>query len=423
MIHAILACWLSAAAPQAVSPAPTHSGRLICISSGLEGATANGLSCAPRVSNDGSAVCFRSSASNLVAQDRNAADDVFVFQRASQQLQIVSLDEQGRQFEMPCAAVGLSRRGDCVWFLTNRQWGDGLSKSAPQRLYRRELAKHTSRQVPVPAVFGDAFDVEVVELPSGVTFFAFTVGRSPANRHPQIYCLTDDDREPILVSRDKSGLPADGHSQSPAISADGKFIAFWSLASNLCAGDRNEYGDVFLFETKTRSVSRMAEDVTEHPLYQGSSHACLSGDGAWIGFSCWAPLPPRTQPAVPWPVPKGAGSGEQIFLQRTGEPTASRMSFTGEFPVLSADGKRVGYYSATVGGLPGREPMDAYFVIAPTSSTEPLVALPAIRDLEPLNFLPVTSSLSADGKVAAFLSDERRTTAYRMIDVMLWSED
>ena len=52
-----------------------------------------------------------------------------------------------------------------------------------------------------------------------------------------------------LVSSSMDEQPADGDSTSPSISADGRYIAFVSSATNLVDGDNNGVADVFVRDT------------------------------------------------------------------------------------------------------------------------------------------------------------------------------
>ena len=53
------------------------------------------------------------------------------------------------------------------------------------------------------------------------------------------------------VSVNSAGQQANGTSVSPAISADGRFVAFVSMASNLVAGDTNDLPDTFVHDRQT----------------------------------------------------------------------------------------------------------------------------------------------------------------------------
>src|SRR5262249_51809580 len=58
------------------------------------------------------------------------------------------------------------------------------------------------------------------------------------------------------VSVDSAGNGANGDSEGPSISADGRRVAFESAASNLVGGDGNGKGDVFLHDRQTGATER-----------------------------------------------------------------------------------------------------------------------------------------------------------------------
>src|SRR5207247_971346 len=60
------------------------------------------------------------------------------------------------------------------------------------------------------------------------------------------------------VSVDSAGTQGDGHSSSPAISADGRFVAFTSHDTNLVTGDTNNSDDVFLRDRQSGTTSRVS---------------------------------------------------------------------------------------------------------------------------------------------------------------------
>src|SRR6185295_4568176 len=53
------------------------------------------------------------------------------------------------------------------------------------------------------------------------------------------------------------GAPPDGKSYMPAISADGRVVAFWSEASNLVPGDTNGEEDLFAYDRVGGVVTRV----------------------------------------------------------------------------------------------------------------------------------------------------------------------
>ena len=90
------------------------------------------------------------------------------------------------------------------------------------------------------------------------------------------------------VSVASDGAQGNALSDSPAISSDGRHVAFRSLASNLVTGDTNATGDVFVYDRLTGTTTRVsvASDGT-----QGSGAAqypAISSDGTSVTFSSTA---------------------------------------------------------------------------------------------------------------------------------------
>src|SRR5438132_6140403 len=71
---------------------------------------------------------------------------------------------------------------------------------------------------------------------------------------------------------------------SPALSADGRFVAFVSFATNLVAGDTNGATDVFVHDRQTGTTERVsvASDGTQGNA--ASTGAALSADGRFVAF-------------------------------------------------------------------------------------------------------------------------------------------
>ena len=85
-----------------------------------------------------------------------------------------------------------------------------------------------------------------------------------------------------LLTRGTGGEPADGSSEAPSISADGRYVAFSSSARNLAAQDPGPKWSVFVQDTQTgvtALVSRSAEPANGH-----SRGARISGNGGFIAF-------------------------------------------------------------------------------------------------------------------------------------------
>jgi Tol biopolymer transport system component len=91
----------------------------------------------------------------------------------------------------------------------------------------------------------------------------------------------------VLVSVGLLGAPANGASFLPSISADGRYVAFQSIASNLVAGDTNGASDVFVRDTvagTTTMASVTSGGAISTTQLLGSTGAAISADGQYVTF-------------------------------------------------------------------------------------------------------------------------------------------
>jgi len=166
------------------------------VSVGPGGGQANCGSVEPAISRGGRYVAFDSSASNLVPGDTNHESDVFVRDRVDRVTRRVSIGPGGHQANRNSGAPAISPGG-------------------------RYVAFHSSASNLVPGDTNNAFDVFVRDR---------------------------GDRVTRRVSIGPGGRQANSHSFDPAISADGRHVAFGSDASNLVPGDTNNALDVFVWD-------------------------------------------------------------------------------------------------------------------------------------------------------------------------------
>lgn len=116
----------------------------------------------------------------------------------------------------------------------------------------------------------------------------------------QVYVLDRRTNAVELVSRNRASVAGNEESSAPAISFDGRYVAFWSHADNLVSDDTNESRDVFVYDRLTDDIERASvsdageqgtgvddsEDLEEH----GGLHAIeghppsISGDGRFVAF-------------------------------------------------------------------------------------------------------------------------------------------
>ena len=195
-------------------------------------------------------------------------------------------------------------------------------------------------------------------LSPGGRFVAFASGSTnlvPGDTNDQPDVFVRDRRAGMAerVSVGPHGRQSDLSSGGdPAISADGRFVAFASSASNLVAGDTNNQEDVFVRDRWTGRTERVSVGRDGSQGDSGSAAPSLSADGRFVAFASFATnLVPNDT------------NGEQdgfIHDRRTGKTTrvsvatggAEANGFNGA-PKLSADGRLVAFDSGATNLVPG----------------------------------------------------------------------
>jgi Tol biopolymer transport system component len=203
------------------------------------GVSPNGNARNAAISADGRTVVFASSSTNL-ADDPDAngsADDVYRFDVASGSISRISLDSSGRQSPLGSSfAPSVSADGRYVAF----------SSTAP--LDGPTMPSRDGR----PPV-----DVYVRDLTSSVT---------------------------TRVSARSDGTRPNGSSYDPAISGDGRYVAFVSDATNLAGRDANRAPDIYLFDAKTRTTELVSRSESGGAANGASSHPAISTAGTMVTF-------------------------------------------------------------------------------------------------------------------------------------------
>jgi hypothetical protein len=91
-----------------------------------------------------------------------------------------------------------------------------------------------------------------------------------------------------LISRSETGVMGNNISGSASISADGRWITYVSLASNLVPGDTNASRDIFLYDRDIGSTQIVSRAVSGLLGDNQSNRAHVSGNGRFITFDSLA---------------------------------------------------------------------------------------------------------------------------------------
>ncbi len=90
--------------------------------------------------------------------------------------------------------------------------------------------------------------------------------------------------ETLLVSASAAGVPGNNDSDFASVSDDGRLVAFRSAASNLVPGDTNNASDIFVKDMQTGAIERVSVSVFESQANGSSLWPDMSGDGRYVVF-------------------------------------------------------------------------------------------------------------------------------------------
>jgi Tol biopolymer transport system component len=260
------------------------------------GAQANGDSLTSlSISADGRFVAFANTASNLVPNDVIGATDIFVRDRWMGTTERVSVDSSGAEANAASSAPAISADGRYVAFLsgaTNLAVGD---TNHLDDVFVRDRLNGTTERVNVATSGSQA---------NGATYLPLSIsadGRYVAFGSDASNLVTGDTngftdvfvRDRMLatterVSVSSTGAEGNGASQRPSISADGRYVAFHSTAS-LDPLDTNGVSDVYVRDRQTGTTERVSVAINMGGQADGdSSYASISADGRYVAFRSFA---------------------------------------------------------------------------------------------------------------------------------------
>jgi Tol biopolymer transport system component len=266
----------------------TDTTEIVSVTS--NGDAANGSSSQPTISANGRYVVFESDASNLVPGDNNIDFDVFLHDRRTGTTERVSVSSGGAEALGPSSQGEISANGRFISFTSlasNLVPGD-LDNTSDVFVYDRE--KGTTELVSFPPdQSGRAMESSGSAISANGRFVAFTSigsGRVPGGGNtPDVFVYDRKKGTTELVSVSSDGTEGNLHSFEPSISADGRYVTFYSEATNLAPDDDNNATDVFVRDRKadTTTLLSVAPDGTVGN--GGSFDPAISGSGHYVAFS------------------------------------------------------------------------------------------------------------------------------------------
>ena len=309
----------------------------------------------PSISADGRFVAFYSEASNIVPGDTNNSYDIFVRDTLTNTTTLVSLDSAGNQGNSDSYSASISADGRFV-----------------------------------------AFSSEASNIVPGDT-----------NNYADIFVRDRLTNTTTRVSVDSAGNQGNGNAGSPSISADGRFVAFYSEASKLVPGDTDENRDIFVRDTLTNTTTPVSVNSAGNQTSSESNFPSISADGRFVAFESFA------SDFVPGDINYDTETAvRDIFVRDTLTNTTTRVSVdsagnqvngNSDSPSISADGRFVAFNSFASNIVPGdTNNTSDIFVRDTLTNTTTRVSVDSAGNQR--NLQSGSPSISADGRFVAFTS-------------------
>ena len=342
------------------------------------GGQSNGRSLFPAISGNGRFVVFGSGATNLVPGDTNNSPtsptanpqdtgrDSFVHDRvtgAIERVNVSSDEVEGRCFTaggafqacgggVALAEADINFDGRYVAFAANASnLVPGDTNNATDIFVRDRQAGTTTRvSLTNAGLQAGAASIEPAISADG-RFVAFSstatnlVAPDPgAARQIYVRDTVANTTTRVSVASGAGGAFGTGNSSLPTISSDGRYVAFASLASNLVAGDTNNAQDIFVHDRQTSTTTRVSVANGGGQSPEGGFFPHISGDGRHVAFDSIAPLVAGDTNALSdvFVHDRQTGATTRASLSRDATQALGGGSF---FPALSADGRYVAFAS------------------------------------------------------------------------------
>jgi Tol biopolymer transport system component len=342
------------AAPPALAHPPGVTQRVSVAPAGASGDADSQL---PALSANGRYVAFWSFASNLVPGDTNGTSDVFVHDRSTGVTERVSVTSKGRQ------AVG----GDAGGVLDT----------------------NFGRPVITP-------DGRYVAWASSAT----NLGKGDRNNAVDIFLR---DRSAGTTERVTVGMrkaEPNGESSHPAISPDGRFVAFQSFADNLVPSDTNFTSDVFRIDRQTGAVIRVSLTSAGQQADNASGAPSITANGQLVAFQSSSVLLPG----------EPEDSADDVYVRDVPAATTEGISTFGSqvlghsgAATITPDGRFVAFNSSDDGLVPG-DTNNSYDIFVHDRTTHAVERVSLNNVGEQGNDWSLSPSISGDGRFVAFQS-------------------
>jgi Tol biopolymer transport system component len=382
-----------------------------------QGPAGNGPSLFPSVSADGRLVAFRSEATNLVPDDTDTERDIFVRDRQSGQVTLVSRASGATGVKGNRASFNprISADGRFVAFRSNANNLVPEDTDELEDIYVRDL--QTNQTILVsrastavgPKGNGGSFNPSISADGRRVAFRSEATNLSPEDPDaiPDIYVRDLQSNETILVSRASgpTGAKGAGISEFPMISGDGSRVAFRSESPNLHPDDPDVIEDIFLRDLNAGTTELISRAAGAGPKGNArSTFVSLSANGNTVAFDSLSTNlhPDDVDPAADV-FARDVSSGALELISRADGAVGAKGDRGSAEPAVSTDGSVIAFHSVATNLDPADPDLELDVFVRDLRTFNTSVLSTAIpnppygRSFEP--------QISGNGKLVAFHSD------------------
>jgi Tol biopolymer transport system component len=332
------------------------------VSVSSSGAQANGTSYNPSISADGRYVTFHSNASNLVPGDSNGKDDVFLHDRLTGSTGRVSVTYRGEQVWEHSQQPVLSADGRFIAFQSWASGLVPGDTNIFSDVFVRDLTTGALQRVSVSSTGAEGNADSLIARISAhgrfVAFSSFADNLVPGDTNgcSDVFVHDRSTGSVTRISVDSAGVQGNQNSSANWINADGRLVLFSSRADNLVPGDTNGTEDIFLRDTWSGTTERISVGPGG---VEGDGHSHggdMTPDGRYVAFYSWASnLVPGDLNGITDAFVHDRQSGECRLISRSSEGAAANVWSTEmtQQASISADGRFVTFDSVAASLVPG----------------------------------------------------------------------
>ena len=246
------------------------------------------------ISSDGRYVAFETSADNLVTNDNNDSRDIFVHDRKTRQTARVSLSSAGVEGNSDSSQPSISFYGRYVAFDSDADnLVDNDSNGSSDVFVRDREAGQTFRVSLSSSGSegnGSSYSSSISSDGRYVAFFsdASNLVDNDSNGSSDVFVHDRQTGETSRVNVSSAGVQGNStfyYPSAPSISSDGRYVAFGSDADNLVAGDSNSVRDIFVRDREAGQTTRVSVSSSDAQGNGASYYPSISSDGRYVAFS------------------------------------------------------------------------------------------------------------------------------------------